>query len=224
MTWWTWCPSAHCLPSGSSPWPSSGTGNACRALPSAHVCCCCLSAAHVMQITPAASHLVQKTGAHRIAQPCSLHSRVAAVVSQLQLCSHRPGTCCHVVSMCCCSAATRYYKQDVSPRPANYKVAAHMVVLVAASVGEFAGFAILSARVSACASLQRGNSCALLRVGAFSADSCKVAPDPFCLTLLLPVCLCCLQPSPFATSCCATISSAWWSMQQWASPPPCPCT
>ncbi len=30
----------------------------------------------------------------------------------------------------------RYYKQDVSPKPANYKVAAHLAVIVAASVGE----------------------------------------------------------------------------------------
>jgi hypothetical protein len=30
----------------------------------------------------------------------------------------------------------RYYKQDVSPKPANYKVAAHMSVIVAASLGK----------------------------------------------------------------------------------------
>lgn len=30
----------------------------------------------------------------------------------------------------------RYYKEGVSPRPANYKVAAHLFVIVAASVGE----------------------------------------------------------------------------------------
>lgn len=30
----------------------------------------------------------------------------------------------------------RYFKADVSPWPANYRVAAHLAVLVAASVGE----------------------------------------------------------------------------------------
>jgi amino acid transporter len=33
----------------------------------------------------------------------------------------------------------RYHKPDVSPRPADYKVAAHLVMIVAASLGEFLG-------------------------------------------------------------------------------------
>jgi hypothetical protein len=33
----------------------------------------------------------------------------------------------------------RYHKPDVSPRPADYKVAVHLVVIVAASLGEFLG-------------------------------------------------------------------------------------
>jgi amino acid transporter len=37
----------------------------------------------------------------------------------------------------------RYFKPGVSPRPANLKVAAHLAVIVAASVGEWASWGVV---------------------------------------------------------------------------------